>query len=279
MKYYYHEHLAGYRRMQREGKRSWGEIHGKPDDLMHFSSRSFLEQVLPRLRFETVPPRALELGCGTGPGACFLAERGFRVDGIDLIPLAIETAREIAQERGLDIRYAVMDVTQLPHTGPKYDLIVDSFCLQGIVLDADRRDVFAAVRARLRPAGFYLISSAMYAAARHHPEQRIVDPRSGVVFDRYDDVDLFDPVSEILYAHFTGTRCGEVDDHPEAYAEAIEVDGRWYLPRRRYRTPQGLREELGAAGFSVLLQSGDYGENVVCALEGAPVSLSDQERV
>ena len=221
MKYYYHEHLAGYRRMQREGKRSWGEIHGKPDDLTHFSSRPFLEQILPRLRFEKTPPRALELGCGTGPGACFLAERGFRVDGIDLIPIAIETAREIAQERGLAIHYAVMDVTQLPHSGPQYDLIVDSFCLQGIVLDADREALFAAVRARLRPSGFYLVSSAMYAAARHHPEQRIVDPRSGRVFDRYDDADLFDPHTEILYTHFSDSRCGQGDDHPQATAEAI----------------------------------------------------------
>ena len=125
VKYYYREHLAGYQRMKREGKGSWGEIHGNPDGFSKFASRPFLEAIVLRLRFRCGHPEALELGCGSGAGACFLAERGFQVTGIDLIPMAIEAAREIATERGLDVYYEVMDVTRLPHDGPCYDLIVD----------------------------------------------------------------------------------------------------------------------------------------------------------
>ena len=105
VKYYYREHLSGYQRVEREGKNSWGEIQGPPDGFERFSSRPFLEQLLPQLEFDSKLPLALELGCGTGPGACFLAERGFRVHAVDLIPTAIDIARRIAVERNLDIHY------------------------------------------------------------------------------------------------------------------------------------------------------------------------------
>ena len=108
MKYYYPEHLTGYERIKTESKRSWGEIHGDPDGFEQFSSRGFLERILPRLQFSDSIPKVLEYGCGTGPGACFLAERGFEVEAIDLIPTAIELAKQIACERGLDIRYWVL---------------------------------------------------------------------------------------------------------------------------------------------------------------------------
>jgi SAM-dependent methyltransferase len=271
VRYYHLEHVDGYQKMKEAGMRSWGELHGHPDDFEHFSSRPFLDEVLPRLRFELESPRALELGCGTGPGACYLASRGFRVRGIDLIPTAIETARALARDRHLEIDYAVMDVTQIPHEGLSYDLIVDSYCLQGIVLGPDREKVFAAVRARLQPRGYYLVSTAMYAEHRHHPEDRLVDPASERVFHRYDDHDLFDPETGILYALVPESAADRLGDRSEDREMALTIDGRSYLPRRRYRTPEGLASELEAHGFRVLLQTGVYGENVVCVHRDGPV--------
>ena len=40
-----------------------------------------------------VPGRALDVGCGTGTNALWLAQRGFDVLGVDLSPLAVEKAR------------------------------------------------------------------------------------------------------------------------------------------------------------------------------------------
>ena len=267
MKYYYREHLSGYRRVEREGKISWDEIHGHPDGFERFSSRPFLEQALPQLEFESKRPSALELGCGTGPGACFLAERGFRVDAVDLIPTAIDIARRIADDRVLDIHYEVMDVTRIPLSGIRYDLIVDSYCLQGIVLDTDRRSVFAAVRARLKPSGYYLISTAMYDDARHYPDDLIVDSVSGT-YHRYDKHCLLDPTTDVYYEPFSGTGYDDgLDDAPEDYEGSTQIAGRWYLPTRRYRTAEGLRAELEAEGFKTLLQTGESGENVLCKIQ------------
>jgi SAM-dependent methyltransferase len=247
-------------------------VHGKPDDQVNFSSRPFLESILPQLSFQTDQPRALELGCGTGPGALFLAEHGFQVDGIDLIPTAIEEAQKIAADQGLDIHYAVMDVTQIPNVGTMYALIIDSYCLQGIVLPEDRKKVFAAVRARLKPSGYYLISCCTYEPHRHHPEVQIIDSQTGKIYHRYDEDALFDPETEIYYDLFSRYEKA-LSDTPTDYEAALEIAGEWYLPRRIYRTPENLKRELEAEGFEVLLQNGESDENAVCVHAGSSVTL------
>lgn len=253
-KYYYPEHAKGYERVLAEAKSAWAEIHGGTG-FDRFASREFLEMALPGLDSVQARPRALEIGCGTGPAACFLAERGFDVDGIDLIPLAIDMARRIAQERGLSIRYLAMDVCELPHDGPKYDLVVDSYCLQGIVTDEDRERVYAAVHARLAPAGHYLVSTAMFDAARFCENEKVVNARGGVIYHRYGE-DLYDPRTAIVYRQIEGS--------PDAFEDAMWIQGEWYLPNRRHRKATELRSELEAAGFQVLFQDADLGGNLIC---------------
>jgi hypothetical protein len=48
----------------------------------------------------------------------------------------------------------------------RYDLVLDSYCLQSIVTDQDRGAVFSAVRARLKPSGYYVISTASHVPGR-----------------------------------------------------------------------------------------------------------------
>ena len=255
MKYYFREHIAGYERMKREGKRSWHETQ-RGGDYDDFSSRPFLEVTLPRLSFADAHASVLEIGCGTGVATCFLAERGFRVDAIDLIPTAIEVARRIAAERGLDITYQVRDICDLPREGKLYDMIVDSFCLQAIVLDEDRAKVFGNVRARLQAAGYYLVSTAMFDPDRFDPERTVTDEQTGILYHRYGEDGIIDPQTGIAYIGLDGS--------PDPYDGAINVGERWYLPSRRHLKPVALRAELRAAGFQALLHVGEYGENAIC---------------
>ena len=127
--------------------------------------------------------------------------------------------------------------------------------------------MFAAVRARLKPAGYYLISTAMYDASRHHPEDTVVDSASGAVYHRHDIECLFEPSTDVYYEPFF--RADDdygLNDTPEDYEGKVQIAGRWYLPRRRYRTAHGLKAELEAEGFETLFQTGEFGENVLCKL-------------
>src|SRR4051812_48536270 len=100
MKYYLPEHLAGYARIRAEGKSSWDELHGSAR-FEDASVRRALEEAWAHLSFDAQRPLVLEYGCGTGSGACWLAEHGCVVDAIDLSEEAIAIARREAKRRGL----------------------------------------------------------------------------------------------------------------------------------------------------------------------------------
>jgi SAM-dependent methyltransferase len=240
-KYYWEEHEHGYQRAEREGLAGWNELHGGRG-FENFSSRAFLERGLPLLDLPAAPEETdvLEYGCGTGPGACFLAARGFRVDAVDLSPTAIKLARRFAAERGLTIEFAVQDVCAAAEEPPRkrYDVIVDSYCLQSVVTDEDRAKLFAFVRARLKPSGYYLISTAMYDPERSYDDPERYDPQTGIVYDR-------------------------VRGDPERYEGAVQIGGTWCLPNRRHLTPPALNRELESAGFRVLWQGGALGGDVI----------------
>ncbi len=265
MKNYEHENAARYRRVADRVVDSRAVAKYGTTDCEDFSSRAFLKDVIPRLRFDRERPTALELGTGVGPGALFLADHGFRVHGIDLIPEAIEQARSRAAELGVDVTFEVMDVTRVPHAGPVYDLIVDSYCLQGIALDADREAVFRAVKARLALRGYYVGSTAMYEADRHHQDWQTVDRATGRRFDGFDEDCLYDPDTDLCYWPCDGRV--EIDG-------AITVAGARFYPARRYRNGPRLRQEVESYGFEVLLQSGEWGENVLAVHRGSGLRLS-----
>ena len=264
MKNYEHENATRYRSVAGRVVDTRAAARDGTSDCEGFSSRRFLEGAIPRLRFDRERPTALELGTGVGPGALLLAAQGFRVHAMDLIPEAIAQARRTASERGLDVTFEIMDVTRIPHDGPAYDLIVDSFCLQGIALDADREAVFRAVKARLAPRGYYLVSTAMYEPRRRHHDRQAVDRETGRKLDGYDEDCLYDPHTDLCYWPYDGE--AEIDG-------AITVDGTRFFPARRYRDGPRLRDEVESYGFDVLLRSGEWGESLVAVHRDSGIRL------
>ena len=72
------------------------------------------------------PGRALDVGCGTGTNAIYLAQRGFDVTGIDLAPEAIVQARAKANG-AVGVRFEACDFLASPPVG-SYDLVFDRGC-------------------------------------------------------------------------------------------------------------------------------------------------------
>lgn len=101
------------------------------------------------------PCRAIDLGCGAGNYAIYLATRGFDMTGIDISPAAIESARENARKRGVSCRFIVADLLGELSLGDSYDFAYDWEVLHHIY-PKDRIKYVENVRRLLRPGGKYL---------------------------------------------------------------------------------------------------------------------------
>ncbi|RMG89608.1 MAG: class I SAM-dependent methyltransferase [Chloroflexi bacterium] len=102
--------------------------------------------------------RALDLGCGYGRSAIYLARHGWQVDAVDFIPAAIAEARRRAKVAGVAgrIRFHVASVAELGFLEPFYDLAIDVGCLHALT-DEDRVGYRNGL-VRLLPAGsWYLL--------------------------------------------------------------------------------------------------------------------------
>lgn len=111
------------------------------------------------------PPSALDLGCGEGADACWLAGQGWAVTGVDWSDVALDRARSAMAEAGLDAAFVQGDATDpafpsgLSPTGT-FDLITLAFIHPE---PEDRDSAYAHLPALVAPGGHLL-------AIAHDPE-------------------------------------------------------------------------------------------------------------
>ena len=104
------------------------------------------------------PGRALDLGCGTGTNAVYLARHGWEATGVDYIGAAVRRARRRAGRAGVRARFVAGDATRLGEIGVMgpFDLVTDIGCFHGV--PAARRDAYArGVTDATRPGATLLL--------------------------------------------------------------------------------------------------------------------------
>jgi len=102
------------------------------------------------------PCLAVDLGCGAGNYAVWLALQGFDVTGIDLSAAAIARAKELARSRGAACRFIVSDLLEPTDAfDASFDFAYDWLVLHHVFPD-DRPRYVANVHRMLRPGGLYL---------------------------------------------------------------------------------------------------------------------------
>jgi tellurite methyltransferase len=109
---------------------------------------------LPFLRERNVQT-AIDIGCGVGRHALYLAEYGFNVTGVDLSSAGLDIAREATQAAGVSIDYRSGDFTELPVP----DRSVDLALAWNVIYHGDEavaRTALSEIRRVLRPGGYFL---------------------------------------------------------------------------------------------------------------------------
>lgn len=90
----------------------------------------FLREIIDGKDWKLLPGRVLDLACGDGRNAIFLASRGFQVTAVDISPAGIARGRARAKEKALAIDWQEADLEVLDPGVESYDLIVNIKYLQ-----------------------------------------------------------------------------------------------------------------------------------------------------
>lgn len=105
---------------------------------------------------DLLPGRAIDLGCGEGDNAIFLAQHGFQVTAVDFSPAAIAKAKAKARDAGADVDFLIDDLTQLANVSGEFDLLVDYGTFDDLSTK-DRAAYVDQVRSLAKPAAKFLM--------------------------------------------------------------------------------------------------------------------------
>lgn len=107
---------------------------------------------------ERIPPgRALDVACGAGRNALYLAARSFEVDAVDISGQALERARDVAHRSGLSVNWLEHDLDEPLLLDSSYQLIL---IIRYVNLPLIRR-----LTANLAPGGYLVCEQHLVTEA------------------------------------------------------------------------------------------------------------------
>lgn len=161
-----------------EAQQFWENLYNERPQRWSGKVNAPLEQ-----RVRDLPPgRALDLGCGEGADALWLAERGWTVTGVDISNTALTRAREEAERRDLTVEWVQQDLADPVPPGP-YDLVSAQF-LQSPVPFA-RADVLQRAAAEVGRGGLLLVvgHAAGPPWSPHQPDPALMPDAEAVLVE------------------------------------------------------------------------------------------------
>jgi tellurite methyltransferase len=114
------QHLTGIKTSQ-DSKTQWDEKYSRPTFIFGKSPAAFLAENYQYIPFEGT---VLDMGMGEGRNAVFLAQKGYKVTGIDISSVAVKKAYLLAQEFGVKIKGVVASLKEYKIQPNSFDAIV-----------------------------------------------------------------------------------------------------------------------------------------------------------
>ena len=131
-------------------RETWNRRYGGSELLWTGEANRFLAAEAGNL----APGRALDLACGEGRNAVWLAERGFTVTGVDFSDVALSKARQLAKSRGTSVEWVLADVLDYSPPPASFDLVV---VLYLHLPAAERAIALGTAASALAPGGTLLV--------------------------------------------------------------------------------------------------------------------------
>ena len=142
--------------MAESDRERWDRKYAAGEGPAHFEPGRLLVEY----RYLLTGGRALDVACGFGGTALYLASLGYRVDAVDVSSVGLVKAQIEAQRRSLHINFVQTDLATWPVLSPRYDLIAVFYYLN--------RDLVPRLVTGLRPGGllFHATRNMRYLSIR-----------------------------------------------------------------------------------------------------------------
>lgn len=139
-------------------------------------------------------PHALDLGCGGGRDAVFLAKAGWLVTGIDDQARVLKRAKQLAQRNGASVKFKCCNLKQADCIPlGEFELVVMARFLN--------RELLEGIASRIKPGGFMMVHAfaegAQAFGSPKHPDQLLKAGELAEVFADFDViVDKIEPLAD-----------------------------------------------------------------------------------
>lgn len=135
------QHLTGVK-TSNDSKTQWDEKYSRPTFIYGKSPAQFLAENYQYIPFEGT---VLDMGMGEGRNAVFLAQKGYKVTGIDISSVAVKKAYLLAQEFGVKIKGVVASLEEYKIPPNSFDAIVCFYYVD--------RSLVEKIKSWLKPGG------------------------------------------------------------------------------------------------------------------------------
>lgn len=160
--------------------------------------------------------RALDIGCGEGSDAIWLAQRGWQVTGIDVSEVAIDRATQAAADAGATVEFRVGDILAETPVPERYDLITISY---PALRRSGAETLISDLAAALVPAGTLLIIG-------HDQFDRVITDNHGIDIDQFISMDdLAERIQAVLVIETDEVRPrpDQPEDNPHSHDRILRA--------------------------------------------------------
>ena len=138
------QHLSGVKTSE-DSKTQWDEKYSRPTFIYGKSPVEFLAENYHYIPYEGT---VLDMGMGEGRNAVFLAQKGYKVTGVDISSVAVKKAYLLAQEFGVKIKGVVASLSNYKITPSSFDAIVCFYYVD--------RSLVEKIKTWLKPGGILI---------------------------------------------------------------------------------------------------------------------------
>lgn len=154
------QQLSGVK-VSQDSKTQWDQRYSRPTFIFGKSPAQFLAENYQYIPFEGT---VLDMGMGEGRNAVFLAQKGYKVTGVDLSSVAVKKSYLLAQEFGVKIKGVVASLKDYKIAPGSFDAIICFYWVDRSMVDK--------IKTWLKPGGVLIYEAYTTRERERNPAKR-----------------------------------------------------------------------------------------------------------